>query len=435
MKDKLTISATGDALFVADIPKEYNNDLKEISEYIGQCDVRISNLETNISRFGDFPNAYSGGTWLNTEPEVFDDLCKYGFNYYGNANNHCMDYSYHGLLSTIDELDKRGLAHSGTGRNIDEASAPAVIDVDGKKVAIFAVTTTFEVASKAGYETKTLKGRPGVNYLGMSRYYQITPEMEKQLIEIAKVSHVNGYRNLSIKGGFVLPDKEGLYNFGGLSFCSDGSKKGTECNAKDLARIVENIKKAKEKYDYVIILIHCHDIKTDKHEDVPEFLEELAHACIDAGVCAVIGSGTHQLRAIEMYKGYPIFYSLGDFIYQGMRVPLLPADFMQKYGCDINAPAMEGLMARSKGGKLGLQADKKNFMTVIPKIEIVDNKVNSIEMMPVVAGFDREGKLNGLPYYAKGEEAKEIFDDLVRLSKPYNTKLSFTDGMIRLENN
>ena len=34
MKDKLTISATGDALFVADIPKEYNNDLKEISEYI-----------------------------------------------------------------------------------------------------------------------------------------------------------------------------------------------------------------------------------------------------------------------------------------------------------------------------------------------------------------------------------------------------------------
>ena len=166
---------------------------------------------------------------------------------------------------------------------------PAVIDVDGKKVAIFAVTTTFEVASKAGYETKTLKGRPGVNYLGMSRYYQITPEMEKQLIEIAKVSHVNGYRNLSIKGGFVLPDKEGLYNFGGLSFCSDGSKKGTECNATDLARIVENIKKVKEKYDYVIILTHCHDIKTDKHEDVPEFLEELAHACIDAGVCAVIG--------------------------------------------------------------------------------------------------------------------------------------------------
>ena len=37
--------------------------------------------------------------------------------------------------------------------------------------------------------------------------------------------------------------------------------------------------------------------------------------------------------------------------------------------------------------------------------------------------------------YAQVIEAKEIFDDLVRLSKPYNTKLSFTDGMIRLENN
>ena len=106
MKNKLKITATGDSLFVADIPSEYDADMAVISEYIAKGEVRITNLETNISKFGDFPGAYSGGTWLNVEPEDFDDLTKYGFNYYGTANNHCMDYSYHALLSTIDELDK-----------------------------------------------------------------------------------------------------------------------------------------------------------------------------------------------------------------------------------------------------------------------------------------------------------------------------------------
>ena len=150
MKNKLTVSATGDSLFVADIPEEYDADLSVIKNYIGKAEVRITNLETNISKFGDFPCAYSGGTWLNTEPEVFDHLTKYDFNYYGTANNHCFDYSYHGLLSTIDELDKRGLAHSGTGRSLSEAAAPAVIETNGKKVAIFAVCGEYEVASKAG---------------------------------------------------------------------------------------------------------------------------------------------------------------------------------------------------------------------------------------------------------------------------------------------
>ena len=433
MKDKITISATGDSLFVADIPGEYQNDMDVVGGFIKGCDVRITNLETNISKFGDFPNAYSGGTWLNTEPEVFDDLTKYGFNYYGTANNHCMDYSYHGLISTLNELDKRGLAHSGTGLSLEEASAPAVLDAKGNKVAIFAVTAEFQVASKAGVKTNTLAARPGVNYVGAKKYYNIDKNTLAQLQEVAKNSQINAYRELCIAGGFTLPDPDGVYNFGGINFCYDGSKKGSECDPADKERLTSAIKAAKEKYDYVLILIHCHDIKIDKHEDVPDYLEELSHACIDAGACAMIGGGTHQLRAIEIYKGCPIFYSLGDFIYQGMRVPILPADFMVKYGCDVNATAYEGLMARSKGGKIGLQAKKCNFMSVVPKMEFENGKLVSLTMMPTVAGFDRIGKMNGLPYFAKGGEGRDIFDVLNRLSKVYGTKLILENDMIKCE--
>ena len=429
----MTVAATGDALFVADIPKEYDEDMKVVSGYINQCDVRISNLETNVSKFGEFPNAYSGGTWLNTEPEVFDDLVKYGFNYYGTANNHCMDYSYHGMLSTIAELDKRGLAHSGTGKSLKEASAPAVIECNGQKVAILAVTAEFNPASKAGYETNTLQARPGVNYIGHEDYYPVTPEIIEQLKEINKVAKINDGHERSIATGYALPEPEGVYYFGGLKFTYDGSTLRSKCNAKDLERITNDIKEAKKLYDYVLILIHCHNTKIADPEIQPDYFEDLARACIDAGASAMIGGGTHQLRALEIYKGCPIFYSLGDFIYQGMRVPILPADFMIKYGCDINATGHEGLMARSKGGKIGLQAHRSSFLTVIPKIEYQDGKMVALEMMPIVAGFEREGKMNGLPYHAKGEEAKEIFDILDRLSKPMGTNLVLENDIIKLK--
>ena len=50
-----------------------------------------------------------------------------------------------------------------------------------------------------------------------------------------------------------------------------------------------------------------------------------------------------------------------------------------------------------------------------------------MEMYPVTLGFNREGDLNGLPYIAKGEEAKKIFDIVNELSIPFGTKMTF-DG-------
>lgn len=43
--------------------------------------------------------------------------------------------------------------------------------------------------------------------------------------------------------------------------------------------------------------------------------ESIAHALIDAGVDAVVGSHPHVVQDIEVYNGAPIFYSLGNFIF------------------------------------------------------------------------------------------------------------------------
>ncbi|MBR5452959.1 MAG: CapA family protein [Clostridia bacterium] len=431
---KLILTATGDSLFTADIPKEYfDGDYRDITAFMGDAHVRMTNLETNISEFGGYPGAYSGGTWLNCTPEDFDDLARFGFNYYSTANNHCMDYSYRGLLSTIDNLDKRGLAHSGTGRSLDEAGAPASVAAGDVKIGIISIDTSFNDASKAGEQTDSMEARPGVNYLGFQQYFPIDKDQLEQLMSIAESSKVNAREELRIREGFSDTSPEGVYKFGGVNFCWDGSRKKSECNKKDKARIIESVKTAKESFDYVILAVHCHAIGDTKHEEIPLFLRELCCDAVDAGASAVVCNGTHRLRPLEIYNGAPIFYSLGDFIYQGMRVRYLPADFMTKYGVDINSTAYEGLMARSKGGKIGLQTEKCNFLTVIPKMVFENGRLQSLSMLPVVVGYGREGKMNGLPYIAKGSEAEEIFNILKELSEPYGTCIELKNGLILLK--
>jgi poly-gamma-glutamate synthesis protein (capsule biosynthesis protein) len=44
---------------------------------------------------------------------------------------------------------------------------------------------------------------------------------------------------------------------------------------------------------------------------------QLARLMIDAGADAVIGGHPHQLQDTDQYKGKPIFYSLGNFVFDG----------------------------------------------------------------------------------------------------------------------
>src|SRR3546814_14031362 len=48
------------------------------------------------------------------------------------ANNHVLDWGISGLLETLDTLDAAGIRRAGAGRDRQEATAPAVIDVPGK---------------------------------------------------------------------------------------------------------------------------------------------------------------------------------------------------------------------------------------------------------------------------------------------------------------
>ena len=433
MSSKLSVTGTGDSLFVAKFPAEYDEKIKPVADFIRKCDVKMTNLETNLSDFEFFGNAYSGGTWLNTRRKYVEELFRFGFNFFGNANNHCMDYSYNGLLSTIETLDSYGVAHAGTGRNLEEAAQPAVLEAQGQKIAIFAVDCSFEDASRAGRATPWQPARPGVNFLRHDTVYRVSEEDMAALKSIAGKTRINFMRENSIATGFLKPDPEGVFFVGRNKYTTKADAPSTSCNPKDKKRITDAIAEAKKKYDYVLVMVHCHDTDNVKVENPPEYWKEFAHACIDAGVSAVFGGGCHRLRGIEIYKNVPIFYSLGDFIYQGLKVEFLPADFMEKFDADINLTAEQALFVRSRGNKVGLHCSKLNYQTYLPRLEFEDGRMTSFSLLPVYLNFDRKDDMNGLPTVAEGKEAEEIRDILNELSAPFGVQLKLENGLLVLK--
>jgi poly-gamma-glutamate synthesis protein (capsule biosynthesis protein) len=79
------------------------------------------------------------------------------------ANNHVLDWGYHGLSETLQTLDRAGIAHSGAGNNANEAMQPVVIDTAAKgRVLLFSFGSTTSGIPK---EWKATSISPGVNLL------------------------------------------------------------------------------------------------------------------------------------------------------------------------------------------------------------------------------------------------------------------------------
>lgn len=85
----------------------------------------------------------------------------------------------------------------------------------------------------------------------------------------------------------------------------------------DAAAVLQEIRELKETEDYVIVYVHWGIEKEDQPQDYQRLLGQ---QYIDAGADLVIGSHPHVLQGIEYYKGKPIVYSLGNFVF-GSTIP------------------------------------------------------------------------------------------------------------------
>jgi poly-gamma-glutamate synthesis protein (capsule biosynthesis protein) len=124
-------------------------------------DLRIINMETSITKSGDYWKTKQIHYRMN--PENIPCLTAAKINYCSIANNHILDWGYSGLKETLETLKRVNIGYAGAGENLREAETPAVMEVEEKgRVIVFSFGS---VSSGVLSSWAASKKKPGVNIL------------------------------------------------------------------------------------------------------------------------------------------------------------------------------------------------------------------------------------------------------------------------------
>jgi poly-gamma-glutamate synthesis protein (capsule biosynthesis protein) len=235
------------------------------------------------------------------------------------ANNHTMDWGPDGLEDTRLTLEQAGIACFGAGDDIGEARQPLIVTRNGLRVGFLGY---YFQAGKDMLEPQELYARD--NRAGVAGVYKSVRRIQSMVEE-------------------------------------------------DLAQLTR-------KVDVAIPFFHW------GHEgsyEVRKYQIELAHRCVDLGARAVLGAHPHRLQAVEVYKDAPIFYSLGNFVYGGIK-------------------------------------DPPDWLTMIARMKITRGRVEA-DVVPV--RFTRWPDVPFQPYVLEGEERNAAMRRIAEISKSFDSTL------------
>jgi len=139
----LTVSAVGDISLARQVAEHMafagpNYPFDRVAPLLAG-DVRFANLEGPLTDRGSpWPKSYN----FRTPPRLASGLGVSGFNIVTLANNHVLDYGAPGLSDTLTTLDLLRVRHVGAGANEFAAHAPAIVAVNGLRVAFLGYVAT-----------------------------------------------------------------------------------------------------------------------------------------------------------------------------------------------------------------------------------------------------------------------------------------------------
>ena len=346
---------TGQSFVTSDLRQAPPDVTRRIQSLL-EGDVVFTNFESVIGGSEDPVDGPSQASPISAPPGALDALEDVGFNLLALSNNHSFCRGEPGVLNTLGEIRARGLAHAGTGEDLDVAAAPGYLHVGRATVALVAMAS-----GMIPPEARAAEAKPGVN-------------------ELRVVDGIPG-----VDAGRPHPD--------------------------DAARVLGRTHEAAQRADYVVAYHHNHVFDLDFAEMMqgrrperlmpPNWVKTWAHQEVDAGADVVVMHGAPLLHGVEVYSGRPIFYDLGNFIFQSPTAKAHP-DFWE--------PTV--------------------WESVVARVEFVGKTLVSVVFRPVV--LDRSGPGDngaasvtwGLPRTASGGTAQQILQRLADVSRPLGTVLA-----------
>jgi poly-gamma-glutamate synthesis protein (capsule biosynthesis protein) len=375
----ITITLAGQAMIRSDIRETAPTAVPVIKGLL-KGDVVFTNFEAAVAEPGE--TVHEGRGFL-APPAALDALKSFGFNLLALSDNHAFDLKVTGIQNTIRESDSRKIVHAGTGNTVAEAAAPGYLQTPKGRIALIASASGL-IAPGASATAE----RPGVNELRVE-----AGEKENE----ATTDLPGAPQNIP--------------------------------NPEDSQRILQSIRDARKQADLVIVYQHNHvfgnhSFATIFTEGMQErlapndWLKKWTHAEVDAGADIVVMHGAPLLHGVEIYHGRPIFYDLGNFIYN------LPPTIAY-----IHEPM--------------------NWESAVAYVQFQGKNLQSISLRPIVMNYVGDGQpdmhneyadnqflhTRGLPSPATGARVGYILERLAEFSKPFGTRLEIKGetGEIKLK--
>jgi hypothetical protein len=136
-----------------------------------------------------------------------------------------------------------------------------------------------------------------------------------------------------------------------------------------------DIEKAKANADVVVVALHfgIHRIRAL----LADYQQDVAYAAIDAGADVIIGTHPHIQKAIEVYKGKVIFYSLANFSFD-QSIPPVKSQSLELKEVYKGREALWGSYKDNK------RKPTDELESSIAKVVVSDKKIKQISFIPLL---------------------------------------------------
>jgi len=265
MTNKLILTGDVNLMNVTDATVPF----RHVAAELNAADVVFSNLECCLhlstqthSNEGFFADPIAGGEALRLS----------GIRAVGIANN--VNYGAANIAASIARLDQLVIPHTGAGPNLAAARAPAIVNRNGLRVGVVQRSSVYWPTDHEAHDDA-----PGIAVLrGHTAYH----------VPMGRISPTVSPANRPGVAPLIV----------------------TWADAAYLKEFGEDIKALRAKAD--IVVASCH---WGLNRDHLQYMTEIAHAAIDAGADVVLGHGPHYILPVELYKGKPIFYGMGNLTF------------------------------------------------------------------------------------------------------------------------
>jgi len=247
-----------------------------------------------------------------------DILLGRGVEYYLKSAG--LSYTY--PFEEISEILKRGDIIFGNLEEPFTSSVHGLINIDkGGKYVLKNEVEAFEGIKYAGFNLLNLANNHILDFYAEGLQETISLLESEGIVYAGAGMNIDEARKPGIieknnvkVGMLAYTDMSEVVYIGepNLYFKAEENKPGVAPRYEDYNIIKEDIDKIRDQVDLLIISLHW---GIEESFIVTNEQKQYAYNLLDAGADIILGHHPHQFQGIEIYKGKPIVYSLGNLIF------------------------------------------------------------------------------------------------------------------------